>query len=107
MPTINQYGDFSQPTFRAPAFNNWDLAIARSFPFGEGRRLEFRWSAFNVANRAQWAFPNTTGLARWDLEPGATSLAQGSATILNAHTFGRVLNKVGHREMEIALRLYF
>ena len=34
--------------------NNFDLSLFKTFPLGEGRRLEFRWEALNAFNHPQF-----------------------------------------------------
>jgi hypothetical protein len=41
-------------TLFAGGTNNWDAALAKSFPLSEEKKLEFRWEAFNVFNHRQF-----------------------------------------------------
>ena len=41
-------------TLLAGGTNNWDVALAKRFPVREGKKLEFRWDAFNVFNHRQF-----------------------------------------------------
>lgn len=107
LPNIGQLGIFEQPTFRSPGFNNWDFTLFKKFHLGEKRELEFRWAAFDIVNRAQLDFPQTTANFNWVLPLGATSLSKGRAVLSNTDTFGKILNKHGHRQMEAAIKLYF
>jgi hypothetical protein len=67
-----------------PAFNE-NISLAKSFPIGEGRRLDFRWEAFNLFNRVRFG-------------TGSTSL--------DATTFGVVTNQANDaRQMQVALKL--
>jgi hypothetical protein len=107
LPNINQPGTYVQPQFLGPGSNNWDMTLFKSFSLGEDRRLEFRWAAFDVFNRAQLDNPQTGANFVWQLPPGATSLSQGHAILTNPNTFGYILDKHGHREMEFAIKLFF
>lgn len=109
LPAFGQLGNFSQPTYRAPAFNNWDWALAKSFPLGanEAQHVNFRWSMFNMFNRPQLNSPNMSAIENWVLAPGATTLAQGSGEFINTATYGKILGKTGHRAMEFALKIEF
>jgi hypothetical protein len=120
LPQINQLGTTEVPQFLGPASNNWDMTLFKSFKLDEqGRRLEFRVAAFNIFNRGQLDSPGQDSVANpninWELPAGATSFSQGSASpVLNGsttcsggNTVGCILSKHGHREMELALKLYF
>lgn len=109
LPAMGEYGNFRQPTFRAPGYNNWDWALAKSFPIGESRSIDFRWSMFDMFNRAQPAFPSMSANMNWVLNKGATSLADGVSELANSSisTFGLILTKTGHRQMELALKVHF
>ncbi len=41
-------------TLRTGGTNNFDLNLTKSIPFGEARRLELRWEAFNAFNHPQF-----------------------------------------------------
>jgi hypothetical protein len=62
VPGINDKGPYPRMYLRNPGFNNQDLALAKSFPFGkEGRHsLQLRVEAFNVFNHTQFSGVNRT-----------------------------------------------
>src|SRR5437773_8875398 len=107
IPAIGQYGNFAQPTYRSPASNRWDLTLFKEFRLREKARLQFRWAAFNVFNRARLDIPNTTAQFNWNLPLGATTLSRGSASLANPDSFGKITNKHGHREMEYGIKILF
>jgi hypothetical protein len=41
-------------TLRTGGINNFDVTLFKSFRFGETKRLDFRWEAFNVFNHPQF-----------------------------------------------------
>ena len=41
-------------TLHAGGINNFDVSLSKSFQFGEQRRVEFRWEAFNALNHPQF-----------------------------------------------------
>jgi len=112
---IGNPGTREQPQMLGPASNNWDMTLFKSFPFGEQRRVEFRFAAFDIFNRAQLDNPQTSPVFQWILPSGATSLAQGhpsqmlngNGTCASGEQFGCILDKHGHREMEVAIKIYF
>jgi len=64
-----------------------NVSLAKSFPFGERLRLDFRWEAFNLFHR--------------------TTFSTGS-TNLNATTFGIVSSQINEpRRMQAGLKLYW
>lgn len=84
----------SRNIFRAPGYFNVDLGINKGFqlPWGEGHRIEFRWTAFNAFNNVNFS---ANGINLSPLSP----------------TFGRIMAAAGPRggarEMEFALRYEF
>jgi len=120
IPQIGQLGTTEVPQFLGPGSNNYDMTLFKSFKLGEhGQRLEFRFAAFDIFNRAQLDTPAADSVANpiinWQLPQNATNFSQGSATpVTNAspscsggNTVGCIMSKHGHREMEMALKLYF
>jgi len=49
----------NRDTLRGPHFSNFDLGVAKNFPFTEKYRLQFRADAFNAFNHANFGLPNT------------------------------------------------
>jgi hypothetical protein len=120
LPQINQLGTTEVPQFLGPGSNNYNMTLFKSFKLpGEARRLEFRVAAFDIANRAELDTPAQDGVANpnfnFNLPANATTFSQGVVTpVLNAstsctggNTVGCSMSKHGHREMEMALKLYF
>jgi carboxypeptidase family protein len=115
LPGIGQFGTYETPIFRGPGLWNYDLTLFKSFPFGENRRVEFRIAAFDMFNHANPQNPDMGTSWEWDLPanlpkttPNAFSL--GKPKLLNGNVpsgFGYVPTAWGHREMEVAIKLYF
>jgi hypothetical protein len=58
-------GNAGKYDVRNPGINNWDMALAKTFPIrSEKRNFEFRWEAYNAFNHTQYAGINAT--ARFD-----------------------------------------
>jgi hypothetical protein len=79
------------PRYRSTPIYNENLAVAKSFTFREGMRLDFRAEAFNVFNRVRF---------------GLGSLG------LQSQTFGVLSQTAGDqanspRQLQLALKLYF
>ncbi|PYV08420.1 MAG: hypothetical protein DMG23_13595 [Acidobacteria bacterium] len=83
------------------------MTLFKRFPLGERRRIEFRVAAFDVFNYSHFDNPQTSASFDWVLPPRATAFRQGRAELANRDSFGRITNKHGHREMEVALKIYF
>ncbi|MEX2262138.1 MAG: TonB-dependent receptor [Bryobacteraceae bacterium] len=44
---------------RGPGISNWDVSVFKNIPIRERFTLQFRAEAYNIANRAEFALPNT------------------------------------------------
>jgi Carboxypeptidase regulatory-like domain len=85
----NAFGNSTRfnPKVRAfPSFNE-NISVAKSFSFGEDKRLDFRWEVFNLFNRTVFGTGNTN---------------------LNNNQFGIVTNQVNDpRQMQVGLKIYW
>ncbi|HXB70910.1 MAG TPA: TonB-dependent receptor [Candidatus Acidoferrales bacterium] len=50
----------TDPVLRGPGINNFNVALFKKIPITERFKLEFRAEVFNLFNRVQFGFPNTT-----------------------------------------------
>ena len=57
-PTPGENGNLGRNTFRGPGYSTLDLALGRSFRFGETRQLKLRLDAFNALNNVNLYLPN-------------------------------------------------
>jgi hypothetical protein len=77
----------NNPKLRSPWNFNENVALGRSFRFGERRSLDVRGEAFNVLNRVRWG---------------------GATNNITSATFGRVTTQGNTpRRMQIGMRLFF
>jgi hypothetical protein len=62
VPAAYTLGNESQtdPVLRGPGINNFNVALFKKTPITERFRLEFRAEVFNLFNRVQFGFPNTS-----------------------------------------------
>jgi hypothetical protein len=81
-----------------PAFFNSDLGMFKNFNISESKKLQFRFNAYNFLNHPLWSFYNGTNLG---------SIGFSSATAINSPDFGTVVNKQGHRVIQVAVKFYF
>ncbi|MBI3679449.1 MAG: TonB-dependent receptor [Acidobacteria bacterium] len=59
LPAVGTVGNAGKTLLRGPGVNNWDAAIAKSFPIRESLRLQFRCEAYNVFNHTQFSAVST------------------------------------------------
>ncbi len=56
--TVNTRGNLGRNTLIGPGLVNVDFSVAKSFPLGEQRKLEFRAETFNLANHPNFNVPS-------------------------------------------------
>jgi hypothetical protein len=60
LPPVNApFGNLSRNAFRTPGFEQWDLALDKTFQIHEDVRLQFRSEFFNVLNHTNFGIPDT------------------------------------------------
>ena len=61
-PADYTYGNLAANigTVRSPGMNNVDSTLAKDFRFAESKKLQFRFSVFNLLNHPVFSGPNTT-----------------------------------------------
>jgi hypothetical protein len=85
-PASAPFGSAGRDAFRAPSFEQWDLAVNKSFRIREATSLQFRSEFFNVLNHTNFGLPNTV----------STSAA-----------FGQIRTTYPSRQIQFALKLMF
>jgi hypothetical protein len=103
VPALGTNGQSILPYAHGPAFFNSDLALEKGFGVGEGRRLRFRFAAFNFINHALNSFG--TGYASQ-----TTLLVAGTSPSTAAYSpsgFGAAPQKLGRRLAQISLTYEF
>jgi hypothetical protein len=58
VPTIGTFGNAGSDTIPVPGFWNFDTAISRLVPMGEGKSVELRWEMFNTLNNVNLGAPS-------------------------------------------------
>jgi len=58
VPTIGTFGNAGTDTIPDPGFWNFDTAISRIVPMGEGKTVELRWEMFNTLNNVNLNAPS-------------------------------------------------
>lgn len=59
-PALYSIGGAGRNILIGPGNRNLDLSIAKQFPLGEKKHLQFRAEAFNATNHPNWGNPGTT-----------------------------------------------
>jgi hypothetical protein len=103
LPSVGTNGPYILPYMHGPAYFNSDLSVEKSFTIAEGRKLRFRYAAFNFLNHPLHSFgtpyPNQTTLI---MEGTSTTNA---ASVNN--NFGSAPLTMGRRLSEISLKFEF
>jgi len=81
-----QYGNSARGVIRGPSRFNLNLALSRSFPVKENKKIEFRAEAFNALNNVQLGNPNTN---------------------ITSSNFGKITSAEDPRIMQFALKYTF
>lgn len=58
VPAPFALGNEGSNILTGPSLTTLDFGVLRTFPFGEERRLEFRWEAFNLFNTPLFGLPS-------------------------------------------------
>jgi len=96
----NDIGDLGRNILRGPAQSNIDLAIAKRFPIGESRNVEFRADLLNILNHASQNNPIS------DIRAAASLASDGR--VLDPGDFGRVLSfDSSPRIIQLSFKLSF
>lgn len=85
-PAGDPFGNLGRNAFRAPNFEQWDLAVDKNFAIREDVRLQFRSEFFNVLNQVNFGIPNTQS---------------------NSTSFGQIRTTYPARQIQFALKLMF
>jgi hypothetical protein len=87
LPTAGTYGDLGRGTYTGPGLAEVDLSLFKSFRLKERAHLQARAEVFNIANRANFAAPNTTVFASGAISPSA-GLISSTVTTSRQTQFG-------------------
>jgi len=85
-PVNDPFGNLGRNAFRAPGFEQWDMAADKSFRIREAAKLQFRSEFFNLPNHTNFGIPNTN---------------YGSSS------FGTIRTTYAARQIQFALKLIF
>jgi hypothetical protein len=93
VPANFTFGNAGRNILRGARFQNVDMSLFRSFPFGEKRSLQFRAEAFNLLNHPNLGLPDNDGRQH---------------AVVGDPNFGKIRRLRGiARELQLALKLIF
>ncbi|MBZ5594372.1 MAG: TonB-dependent receptor [Acidobacteriia bacterium] len=93
------YGSLPRNAFRGPSRVNTDLAVAKTFHFGERLNVEFRAEAFNVFNQVEFYQPGCS--------PGTNGIPQCNLLTVATGNLGQITATYDPRVLQLALRVRF
>src|SRR5213594_3253001 len=96
MPIAGTFGNAGRSAYRGPGLFNVDTSLFKRIPIRESVTLQFRAEAFNVLNRANFAFPNQI-------------VFQGNSSNYSySESAGQITNTAtASRQLQLALKLLF
>jgi hypothetical protein len=94
-----QNGPTVLPEAFGPKYWNSDLSLFKNFQLGEVKKLQFRFSAYNLLNHSLYSFRN--GSSNLNL-----NFNQNTGKLDNSN-FGITTEKQGHRIVQLAVKFYF
>jgi hypothetical protein len=97
---VGQLGTFIFPYIKGQAYTNHDLSLFKNFSIANGKKLQFRMSAYNFLNHPI-AYPDAATNLNLTFTNGQLDDPNGD--------FGRLPkdNKFGRRIVQLALRFIF
>jgi len=98
LPTqVGQNGPTVLPAIYGPAFFNSDLGLFKNFQIKESMKVQLRFNAYNFLNHPLWSFNGGNLNLGFDPSTGK----------VNTTNFGTVIQKQGHRVIQMAAKFYF
>ncbi len=101
-PTPGTFGNQTKNNYYGPGFQNWNLALFKSFTLHEQNKIQFRAEAFNWINHPNWGGANGSGGFGNPASPQGQP--NGNPT---SSTFGKVTTKDGRRNLQLSLKYTF
>jgi hypothetical protein len=102
-PALGTYRNMASQSIQGPGSVDFDVALARLFRINERLNIQVRAEAFNVINHVNPG--NTTTPSSGASSPAA--LMSGVDVTLSDPLFGKIVNAVDPRIMQVAIKLTF
>jgi hypothetical protein len=93
-------GTYEMPYIHGPRYERDDIGLYKTLKLGEAKSIEFRAQAFNIANHPLNAF------IQYDANLYLQYEGYGSLPV-NTSTAGFTENKLGHRTIQLAAKIFF
>jgi len=109
LPGFGQQGAFRPPYIKTPGYQNWDMALQKSFKMSESKRVDVRISSFDITNRSQLNTQNAIETFQLTLNSNAAQPTDGTIKKVTPsdNAVGKIVGKTGHREMEANVTFVF
>lgn len=101
-PANGTFGNQQKNQYYGPGFQNWNIALFKSFRIKERQQLQFRAEGFNWLNHPNWGGANGSGQFGQPASPQGQP--NGNPT---SSTFGKVTTKDGRRNLQLSLKYSF
>ena len=98
-PAQGTFGNMGRDELRAKGFDGWNASITKDWKFKERLTAQFRWEAFNLLNRTQYA-----GIGANLGNPASFGEATQTPDVFKSNP---VVGSGGPREMQVGLKLIF
>ena len=98
-PAQGTFGNMGRDELRAKGFEGWNASITKDWKFKERLTAQFRWEAFNLLNRTQYA-----GIGANLGNPASFGEATQTPDVFKSNP---VVGSGGPREMQVGLKLIF
>jgi hypothetical protein len=95
LPSQYTFGTAGRNSVYGPGYKNLDFSLIKNFPFGEGRRVEFRAEAFNLFNHVNLDTPTNS------------ITANATARTITGGNFGKIFTAEPSRQIQLGLRVVF
>jgi hypothetical protein len=116
-PAPGTFGDLERGSLHGPAFRQIDLVVAKHFPIGGPKNVEFRAEVFNLFNVDNFsnpvatlpnALPTNAATETNKVQPGQPYTAAAAGTFgTSTSTVGRTVGLGTSRQIQFALRVNF
>jgi hypothetical protein len=100
LPAAGQFGSLGRGVIRQPASQNFDIAIAKNWRFGERYNFQFRTEMFNAFNHAN--FTGVVTNAQFQNLRTATDFGK-----IRDSNFGRITGTLAPREIQFGFKFSF
>lgn len=107
-PKPGSIGNVGRNRFEGPTYTNVDFGVMKNFPFGEGRRVQFRAEFFNFFNKTNFKLPiSNIQFTRQATCVPASSSCTTFIVAPSSSTIGTIQGAQDQRLIQLGLRVDF